>query len=228
MKYWIWNYTCNFVAMSLKWKIAQAAEVKWWQNYLKKKDKDAYYQWKRAYWQSFLSDIEVELPTSSVQIMDAGCGPAGIFTILQDHQVVAVDPLLESYKKEITQFDISDYEHVRFVDAPIEDFLEPASYDIIFCLNCINHVSSIPDALSNLYQSLKPEGRLIISTDAHHYSFLKVIFQWLPGDILHPHQYDIDEYRSFLKEAGFDIDKSQEVKSERIFGYWVIQANRPK
>jgi len=214
--------------MSWKWKIAQAAEVKWWQNYLKKKDKAAYYEWKRKYWRSFLRDIDFTVPASPKQIMDAGCGPAGIFTILSDHKVTAVDPLLDSYKEQIAQFDTDDYPHVQFVTSPIEQYHQPNKYDIIFCLNCINHVSSIPDSLTNLYECLKPGGQMVISTDAHNYCFLKNIFQWLPGDILHPHQYDIAEYQSFLSEAGFEITKSQKVKSAQIFGYWVIQANRPK
>ena len=36
---------------TLKWNIAQKAELKWWENYLKGKNVDQYHTWKKAYWQ---------------------------------------------------------------------------------------------------------------------------------------------------------------------------------
>ncbi len=37
-----------------KWRLAQHLEIRWWKNYLKSKDKDTYYQWKRSYWNDFI------------------------------------------------------------------------------------------------------------------------------------------------------------------------------
>jgi len=64
---------------SFKWKIAQKLELKWWKNYLNKKDVDQYLQWKRDYWNQFLADISesVSLQPDS-NVLDAGSGPAGI------------------------------------------------------------------------------------------------------------------------------------------------------
>ena len=106
--------------MGLKWKIAQAAEIKWWNNYLKNKDKSSYYDWKRSYWSTFLKDIDFDLPRPPARILDAGSGPAGIFTILSDHQTVAVDPLLDKYISNLDQFEISDFPNVEFITSTIE------------------------------------------------------------------------------------------------------------
>ena len=213
--------------MSLKWKIAQAAEIKWWNNYLKNKDKSSYYDWKRAYWSDFLKEIQLDLPSNSSKILDAGSGPAGIFTILDEHEVVAVDPLLDKYKSNIDQFEAADFQHVNFITSTIERIHMDQQFDIVFCLNCINHVSSIQSSLRNLFNALKPGGKIVLSTDAHNSNLLKNLFQLIPGDILHPHQYNIDEYKSFVNNAGFQISSSKKVKSEYIFGYWVLQAYRP-
>jgi len=213
--------------MSLKWKIAQAAEIKWWNHYLKNKEKSSYYDWKSSYWLDFLGDIDCQLPDNRSKILDAGSGPAGIFTILSDHDVVAVDPLLDKYSTSLEQFDENDFEYVRFITSTIERIHMDQQFDMVFCLNCINHVSSIQSSLRNLFNALKPGGKIILSTDAHNSNFLKSIFQLIPGDILHPHQYNIDEYKSFVNNAGFQISSSKKVKSESIFGYWVIQAYRP-
>lgn len=213
--------------MSLKWKLAQAIEVKWWNNYLRHKDKSTYYTWKKNYWYDFLETIGFHLPDQPIKIMDAGSGPAGIFTILDPFEVVAVDPLLDEYQTQLGQFDPEDYPHVRFVTSTIERIQMDQQFDTIFCLNCINHVNSIQSSLRNLFNALKPGGKLIMSTDAHNSNLLKSIFQIIPGDVLHPHQYNIEEYKHYVNNAGFQINKTVKIKSQFIFGYWVIQAYRP-
>ena len=213
--------------MSMRWQLAQAVEVKWWNNYLRNRDKDEYYQWKKSYWTTFLDDIDCRLPETSAKILDAGCGPAGIFTILDNHQVTAIDPLLDKYESSLDQFEIKDYPYVNFITSPLEKIPLNQQFEMVFCLNVINHVKSIQSSLRNLFNALRPGGKLVISTDAHNSNFLKHLFQLIPGDILHPHQYNIEEYKSFINNAGFQISSAKKVKSENIFGYWVIQAYRP-
>ena len=70
---------------SLKWKIAQTLEYKWWQNYLKKKNTAEYLSWKETYWNNLLAEIAAFLPLlKGNKILDAGCGPAGIFMALNE------------------------------------------------------------------------------------------------------------------------------------------------
>ncbi|MEM6726326.1 MAG: class I SAM-dependent methyltransferase [Bacteroidota bacterium] len=79
-----------------RWRLAQAAEIRWWQRYLRKKEPESYLSWKRDYWENFLEKIQCIVP-SQAHILDAGCGPAGIFTIFPENQVTAIDPLLYHY-----------------------------------------------------------------------------------------------------------------------------------
>ena len=140
---------------------------------------------------------------------------------------MAVDPLLDKYISNLDQFEILDFHNVEFITSTIERIHMDQQFDIVFCLNCINHVSSIQSSLRNLFNALKPGGKIILSTDAHNSNLLKSIFQLIPGDILHPHQYNIDEYKTFVNNAGFQVSSTKKLKSENIFGYWVIQAYRP-
>ncbi len=98
--------------MALRWNIAQAAEIRWWQSYLRNKPVKEYLDWKTAYWRDFLDHLELNIEGSK-SILDAGCGPAGRFTILKDHQVTAIDPLLEKYKS-LDHFDPSMYPWTTF------------------------------------------------------------------------------------------------------------------
>jgi 2-polyprenyl-6-hydroxyphenyl methylase/3-demethylubiquinone-9 3-methyltransferase len=84
--------------MKLRWQIAQAAEIRWWKSYLKKKDTTAYRTWKTAYWKQLLSELH-EQPSPDTRCLDAGCGPAGIFLALEQQRVYAIDPLLDQYQQ---------------------------------------------------------------------------------------------------------------------------------
>ena len=206
--------------MNLRWKIAQAAELKWWKSYLKNKSVKQYLTNKRTYWKRVLNDMQIEVQPDQ-KILDAGCGPAGIFIILENPQVDALDPLLEYYEAVLPHFSKSNYPNVCFYADKLEDFSVSEKYETIFCLNAINHVSNLDKSLDNLFKALTPGGQLILSTDAHKHAWLKPIFQLLPGDILHPHQYDLEEYREMLIARGAVIQKEICLKKGGIFDYWV-------
>ena len=131
--------------MTLRWKIAQWFELRWWQNYLRGKDKAAYLQWKKSYWQTLLDKIagDIKIDTSQ-SVIDLGCGPAGIFIALPPNKITAVDPLLHQYETQTQFFSPSDYPHVKFVKSSIEDYDACGTkYDFVFCKNAINHVRYI-------------------------------------------------------------------------------------
>lgn len=208
--------------LMFRWRIAQFFEILWWKNYLHNKDKSAYLAWKTDYWRQFLQKSGIQLPPGA-PVLDAGCGPAGIFTILENHPVDAVDPLLAQYETSLPHFSRADWPHVRFVAATLEAF-EPESrtYPVVFCLNAINHVIDIDQCLDKLTNLTAPKGTLALSIDAHNYSFLKVLFRLLPGDILHPHQYDLAEYQTMLTRRGFTLTRTVLVKKEGIFNYYLL------
>ncbi|MBX2873433.1 MAG: class I SAM-dependent methyltransferase [Saprospiraceae bacterium] len=212
--------------MNIRWKLAQFWEIRWWRWYLRHRDKAAYLQKKAAYWKRILSHCELEL-NGKEALLDAGCGPAGIFMVLEGKPLVAVDPLLEAYQKQLTHFDPSDYPHVEFVASPLEHFKPAQAMDIIFCCNVINHVADLELSMDRLCNWLKPGGTLILSVDVHNYQGLKSLFRAIPGDILHPHQHDVVDYQNMLRERGFRIEKTTCLKSGNIFDYYLIKAISP-
>ena len=143
-----------------KWNIAQKLELAWWKRYLADKDVASYLVWKKEYWLKFINDLEDKISlNSNAKILDAGCGPAGIFTVLKQ-ETTAVDPLLDRYAEEIPHFKPSHYSNVRFVTSAIEDYNAVDEFDTIFCLNAINHTKHIEKSCKVLYNALKPEGEL--------------------------------------------------------------------
>ena len=209
--------------MSLRWKIAQWFELRWWQRYLSGKDKFQYYAWKKQYWNDLLTQIGEELPYRDAgSIADVGCGPAGIFIAFEDKKVIAADPLLDTYEKTLPFFNKEDFPYTTFINQKLENFQPAEKFDIVFCMNAINHVADINLAYDRLVDATKDNGYVVVSIDAHRHSFFKKLFRLIPGDILHPHQYDLEEYADFMTNRSCKILKTQLVKKEFFFSHYVL------
>lgn len=211
----------------IRWKTAQKFEMKWWEQYLKDKPVEEYLEWKKKYWLELMELLKPELQIKdSDLILDAGCGPAGIFIALDQNQVTAVDPLLNNYEKNLSHYSQDFYPYVTFENKRLEDIDDMEKYDIAFCMNAINHVQEIHESYIRLARSLKRGGWLVVTVDAHNFKAAKSIFRLLPGDILHPHQYDIKEYVDMIKQHGFRIEKRVFLKKEFWFNHYMILAQK--
>lgn len=209
-----------------RWQFAQKLEIQWWKRYLSEKNPAEYLVWKKEYWQNLLSEINLaHLSHSQLSILDAGCGPAGIFISLESNKVKAIDPLLDAYK-ELEHFQPQNYPNTLFQALALEAMEDVEMYDCIFCLNAINHVADIEICYDNLYRALKPGGILVVSIDAHNSSLLKKIFKAIPGDALHPHQFDLKEYEQFLTTRNLQITQTLLKDAGRIFNYYVQVAKK--
>lgn len=214
--------------MTLRWKIAQWFELQWWRQYLRDKDKDDYLAWKKNYWQNLLAGIATEVVVEpSKTVIDMGCGPAGIFIALPDNKVTAIDPLLDDYERQIAFFKSGDYPAVNFIKTSIEDF-EPGAmkYDVVFCMNAINHVRNIELGFKKLKEACADNGAIVVSVDAHNFSFFKHLFRLIPGDILHPHQHELNEYTDFLNKDGWQTGNPVLLKHEFFFDHYLLVARQ--
>jgi 2-polyprenyl-3-methyl-5-hydroxy-6-metoxy-1,4-benzoquinol methylase len=206
---------------TLRWRIAQWLEIRWWQNYLRKQGVATYAEQKKAYWLRLLAALNLNFPERQ-RILDAGCGPAGIFMVLENHQVNAVDPLLDQYASQLAHFSPSDYPWVHFCTSGIENYAESKPYDVTFCLNAINHVENWEKGLDKLAVLTQPEGTLVLGIDVHRHRFLKLLFRYLPGDVLHPHQHDREDYRRALASRGWQMERQLTWKKGLVFDYWLV------
>ncbi|MEZ4962116.1 MAG: class I SAM-dependent methyltransferase [Saprospiraceae bacterium] len=213
--------------MNSRWSIAQHFEARWWRFYLRNKDLEGYLAWKKQYWEVFLNKTGIVVGQDT-RILDAGCGPAGIFILFPEHEVEAVDPLLDNYQREVPFLQQPNFKKTAFVKIPLEQYQTTRPFDLVFCINAINHVADPDVCLGNLRKASAPGGQLVLTVDAHNHAFLKTLFRTFPGDILHPHQMDLKEYLGKIEAAGFAIQKTALLKSHFIFDYHLIIANPVK
>jgi len=213
--------------ITLKWKLAQAKELRWWSKYLKKKDKSDYLHWKKNYWHELLDGIRKDIfLNNGHDVLDAGCGPAGIFIVLDNYKVDAEDPLLDQYDEKLDHFKKADYPRVTFYSVALENFDPQKKYQCVFSMNAINHVSDMIAAFDKLVELTKDNGYVIISIDAHNYNFFKYLLRLIPADVLHPHQHDLKEYENMLISRNCALINSKLVKEEFFFNHYLLIARK--
>ena len=209
---------------SLRWRVAQFLERRWWQRYLRGKSPEEYLDDKKAYWRRTLAELEWET-VAGRRVLDAGCGPAGVFIHVREaEKVTALDPLLDEYEADLAIFRRSDYPDVDFLTQPLEiPFGGAEPFAAIYCFNAINHVSDWDAALDALTRHATTGTRLLLTSDVHRSKILLPIFQALPGDVLHPQQHGPEAYRAALKGRGWRIEREVVLRREAIFEYtaWV-------
>ncbi len=212
---------------SRRWHIAQAAELRWWRRYLSKTTPGDYLDRKAGQWREKLALIGDELDLrAGATVLDAGCGPAGIYMVLPECEVHAVDPLIDAYENCLPHFERQAWPWVTFYPVPFEEFTAPEAYDFVFCINAVNHFSDLDLSLDRLLDVLAPGGRLILSSDAHNHALFKHLFRALPLDILHPHQYSADEYEAMFTARGAHIEKRMIVRRAFFFDRWLWVVRR--
>ncbi len=211
-------------SFSLRWRIAQFLELRWWKRYLRGQSAAAYLRDKNAYWQRVLRELEWTVEPH-IRVVDAGCGPAGVFITVGAHQrVTALDPLLPRYES-LDIFARAHYPRVNFLPQALEDSANLPPFDAIYCFNAINHVRDWERSLDVLTDLARPGTRMILSSDVHRHPFLLAIFRVLPGDALHPQQHPAAEYRRALRRRGWHIERERVLRKELIFEYraWVCE-----
>ena len=201
--------------------MAQWAEIRWWKHYLTPKSPDQYFDQKKQYWLRTLNQLNITINAND-SLLDAGCGPAGVFMIFEDRPIDALDPLIQSYKEQFPSLFEQYSPQINFIHQPLEAFQATEHYDYVFCFNAINHVREIDRGMEVLLNCLKPGGRFCIAVDAHRFKFIKNIFQWMPFDFLHPHQLTLSEFHQLINKHGGVIHASEKLKPGKIFDYYAI------
>lgn len=211
--------------MGYRWKIAQFFEAWWWRWYRWGTSDEVYLAWKQMYWRRLLDRMDA-WPQPGESVLDAGCGPAGVFIALPDVQVTALDPLLDRYRRSWRYLCPDRFPNVRFQSVALEQWVPEQRYDRLYCLNAINHVADLSRCLQNLSHALRPDATAYFSVDAHRFRWLEPVFRRIPGDILHPHQLGLAAYLSLFEELGLEVVRRQRIQRSPIFDYHWIELKK--
>ncbi len=135
-------------------------------------------------------------------ILEIGCG-IGNFTqtLSQLGKVTAVD-INSHYTRELkrklgnkVKVGLGDIETGQF-------FFKKKEFDVIVCINVLEHIQNDQAALANIYKLLKKEGFLILIVPAHDF-----LYGQIDRSIGHFRRYDKKVLKEKLVQTGFKITK---------------------
>lgn len=110
------------------------------------------------------------------RVLDAGCG-ASIFPIYLaklGHRVAGLDLDIPQGLDRLHGVEV-DYCQGQLTELPFED----ESFDRIFCISVIEHLGhrGAPAALEEMRRVLKPDGRLLITTDFYEDAAAEIFYE---------------------------------------------------
>jgi len=104
--------------------------------------------------------------TSNAQIMDAGCdtGRDAIYLSAKypDTQITALDICQKAIDEANIRLAKTKLKNVSFHVADLLNIDYSEKFDIIYSIDVLEHIDNINKCLENLYNALKPYGKLII------------------------------------------------------------------
>ena len=140
------------------------------------------------------------LDLKHLKILDVGCG-GGLLSIplaKLGAQVTALDGGVNNIKIARDKALESNIDNINFICAPIENHDDNEKYDVIICLEMIEHVDDQNMLLKKLSHILKPNGLFILSTLNKTYLswFLSIYMAENIVSLLPKHTHD---YEKFIK-----------------------------
>lgn len=99
------------------------------------------------------------------RILDVGCGPRGSLEWATDSLArIGLDPLISQYR----MLGINRHA-MSYLDAPAERMpLPDGTFDIISCLNALDHVEDVAKAVSEISRVAARDATLLLLTDVNH------------------------------------------------------------
>lgn len=188
-----------------KWENAQKFEENVWLN--SPRDYEDYNTW----WAKQFEEYKFLTGIPAPNIIEVGCGPYAkntrlVLRSIDTHpsQVDLLDPLLDSYIENSfsvtnftsnTSYDIC----VEGFSIPLEDFQTEKKYNIVICINVLDHVLDVEKCFKVMYDILDIGGVLILGQDLTNEEDFKLCPQTIT-DIGHPIKVHHEYIRQFIKD----------------------------
>jgi SAM-dependent methyltransferase len=148
--------------------------------------------------------------TDHKKVLDAGCGQ-GVFTFeiarrLPDAEVVGVDVDEALIERNRRIADDCGLRNCRFEVRDVTGLDIESEYDLVLCVDLLEHIANDDEALSNMHAALKPGGRLILHVPGRWRRW--ILLGWRENFQIEGHKrsgYSLEEIRGKVENAGFKV-----------------------
>lgn len=194
-----------------QWNNAQRAEAEWWRGLAKHGyagleagpfiENEQRRLMLRAL--KFLGKPAQELQHKTV--IEFGSGPAGVVEFIDAAKKIAVEPLIDEYRKEFPHLKISN---VKYLACPAEGPLplEDGIADLAICYNMLDHVYDPGKVIQELSRVCKDNADLLFQVNVYTTKEDLKTKTGLHAE-LHPHSFTPETAIAILEHHGFDVLK---------------------
>lgn len=159
--------------------------------------------------QKHIFSIIRNLRPNGKNILDGGCG-SGVFALrvahrYPDSQLQGLD--YDMYHVEQAESDqrVLRIKNVEFRQGDLAQPLGENKYDLIFCVDVLEHISSDETVLGNFFLALKPDGNLLIHVPLlNQRRFFNCFNDWAQDDHVRD-GYDEQSLVNMLERQGFVV-----------------------
>lgn len=169
-----------------------------------------WHTWKWNSMEKFFKDLSIK----PLKVLDVGCA-SGFLT----SRIAAFFPYSESFGvdsyKEAVKFGQKAYPHIKFNHADAHKLpFKNAGFDLITCIETLEHLENPKKAISEMYRVLKNNGYVLIGQDTDNLLFKIIWMIWTKrsGKVWHNshlHPYNPGKLEELIKECGFKIFKKK-------------------
>ena len=191
-----------------RWSAAQSKEDAFWQ---REGVLDSQMDRVVSRYGPVLKKIEEQLHAHST-ILDVGCGPTCSAQLFSVGLKTYLDPLMNSYLETYPE----KLPEGEKISSTAEDIPKPdESFDVVLCVNALDHMIHPDKALVEMCRVLKKEGIFVLGIFLHPSSIAmlrRFIEKWLPifREDAHPYSYTLKIIREVLKKY-FNIEEEIKV-----------------
>jgi 2-polyprenyl-6-hydroxyphenyl methylase/3-demethylubiquinone-9 3-methyltransferase len=107
-----------------------------------------------------------DLPLAGLSVLDIGCG-GGLATVSMARlgsMATGIDPSIKAVDNANAKATSLKLTNIEYICTTLEDFKTIDKFDVVLCLDVLEHVSDLGATVSTIARSLKPGGAVIIST----------------------------------------------------------------
>ena len=143
------------------------------------------------------------IETDNKRLLEIGGGATSIVDLLTGERY-SLDPLMDFF---LENYNLpKDVNHIRGMgeELPFADNF----FDIIFCLNALDHAENPTKVLQEAYRCIAPNGIFFMTLNCYSPQIAKLrrfSENIGAGDICHPYCFTIDEIKNELAQQGFEL-----------------------
>ena len=163
---------------------------------------------------------------SPKKILDvgAGAGTLSFYLASLGYKVVAVEVskiATEIAKESMSRLKLEN--NLQFFQGEIEEFKYNGSFDLVLCLEVLEHCFDDKKVLLKIYNYLRKDGVLILSTPLRDAPLVKLgLISKFDKEVGHLRRYDKSEIFTKLKMAGFVVKSHIEIEGVIRNGLFVF------